>query len=110
MQRISAARQTAEIENRRIRDGEVVTACQAVCPVEAIVFGDLNTADSAINARRADPRDYTLLAELNTRPRTTYLAKIINRDPEATRRNPMDVRNEIATACRPRDDRAETGR
>jgi molybdopterin-containing oxidoreductase family iron-sulfur binding subunit len=82
VQRISAARQTAEIENRRIRDGEVVTACQAVCPVEAIVFGDLNTADSAINARRADPRDYTLLAELNTRPRTTYLARVDNPNPD----------------------------
>ncbi len=88
VQRISAARQTAQIENRRIRDGEVVTACQAVCPTEAIVFGDLNTAGSAVNARRADPRGYTLLAELNTRPRTTYLARVDNPNSELEPRAP----------------------
>jgi Fe-S-cluster-containing dehydrogenase component len=82
VQRISAARQTAQIEGRRIRDGELRTACQAVCPTEAIVFGDLDTPGSAIAARRADPLDYSLLAELNTRPRTTYRARVDNPNPE----------------------------
>ena len=82
MQRISAARQTAQIEDRRIRDGELVTACQAVCPTEAIVFGDLDTPGSAVNRRRAEPRHYTLLPEVNTRPRTTYLARVDNPNPD----------------------------
>jgi Fe-S-cluster-containing dehydrogenase component len=82
VQRISAARQTAQIEGRRIRDGELRTACQAVCPTEAIVFGDLDTPGSAIATRRADPLDYTLLAELNTRPRTSYRARIDNPNPD----------------------------
>ncbi len=82
VQRISAARQTAQIEDRRIRDGELVTACQAVCPTEAIVFGDLDTPESAVNRRRAEPRHYTLLPEVNTRPRTTYLARVDNPNPD----------------------------
>ncbi len=65
-----------------LRDGEVVTACQAVCPTEAIVFGDLNDPDSRVNRAKASPLDYTLLAELNTRPRTTYAAQVVNPDPE----------------------------
>ncbi len=77
VQRINAARITAEKENRRIRDGEIKTACQQVCPVEAIVFGDLNDADSGVSRRKREPIDYSLLEEQNTRPRTTYLAKVL---------------------------------
>ena len=86
MQRINAARIAAEKENRRVRDGEIKTACQQACPVEAIVFGDLNDPDSLVNRRKKEPVDYALLAELNTRPRTTYLAKVIAEldDPFAT--------------------------
>ncbi len=82
VQRISRARINAEKEGRRIRDGEVVTACQAVCPTRAIHFGDLNEPQSEVRTAKASPLDYALLAELNTRPRTTYLARVRNPDPE----------------------------
>jgi molybdopterin-containing oxidoreductase family iron-sulfur binding subunit len=82
IQRINQARYTAEIEKRPIRDGEVVTACQAACPTQAIVFGDLNDKQSRVAKLAADPRNYGLLEELNTRPRTTYLAKLRNPNPE----------------------------
>jgi Fe-S-cluster-containing dehydrogenase component len=59
----------------------VVTACQAVCPTKAITFGDLNDPASAVNAQKASPLDYPLLGELNTQPRTTYLAKLRNPNP-----------------------------
>jgi len=78
VQRINAARIAAEKEIRSIRDGEIRTACQQACPVEAIVFGDLNDPASRVARRKAEPTHYRLLEELNTRPRTTYLAKIIN--------------------------------
>ena len=82
LQRITRARIEAEKLGRRLRDGEVVTACQAVCPTEAIVFGDLNDPDSKVNRAKASPLDYTLLAELNTRPRTTYAALVLNPDSD----------------------------
>jgi molybdopterin-containing oxidoreductase family iron-sulfur binding subunit len=82
LQRIENGRITADKENRRVRDGEVVTACQAVCPTRAITFGDLADPASAVNARKASPLDYTLLRELNTKPRTTYLAKLRNPNPD----------------------------
>lgn len=77
VQRINAGRIAAERENRRVRDGEVRTACQQACPVEAIIFGDLNDPDSAVSRRKRERTDYSLLEEQNTRPRTTYLAKIL---------------------------------
>ena len=82
VQRITRARIEAEKQDRRIRDGEVVTACQAACPTGAIVFGDLNDADSEVNRAKRSPLDYDLLAELNTRPRTSYAARVVNRNPE----------------------------
>jgi molybdopterin-containing oxidoreductase family iron-sulfur binding subunit len=82
VQRITRARIEAEQQGRRIRDGEVVTACQAACPTGAIVFGDLNDPQSAIVSAKRSPLDYDLLAELNTRPRTSYAARITNRNPE----------------------------
>jgi molybdopterin-containing oxidoreductase family iron-sulfur binding subunit len=78
IQRVERARIDADHDSRRIADGEVVTACQAACPTQAIVFGDLNDPASAVNARKASPLDYALLAELNTRPRTTYLPRVSN--------------------------------
>jgi Fe-S-cluster-containing dehydrogenase component len=81
VQRITAARVAAEKEDRPIRDGEVLTACQAACPAQAIAFGNLNDPNSAVSRQRGLARNYTLLAELNTRPRTTYLAKVDNRNP-----------------------------
>ena len=80
-QRISQARITANNEERAIRDGEVVTACQAACPTEAIVFGDTNDPNSAVTAAKGSVLNYKLLEELNTVPRTTYLAKVTNPHP-----------------------------
>jgi MoCo/4Fe-4S cofactor protein with predicted Tat translocation signal len=82
IQRISRARIRSQEENRRIRDGEVRTACQQACPTQAIVFGDLNTPGSQVNALKAQPHHYALLEELNTQPRTTYLARLRNPNPE----------------------------
>jgi len=82
VQRITNARIEAEKGNRRLVDGEVVTACQAVCPTSAIVFGDLNDPSSQVRQVKASALDYALLSELNTRPRTTYLAKLSNPNPE----------------------------
>jgi len=81
-QRISAARIEAEKDGRAIADGEVVTACQAACPTDAIVFGDLNDKQSQVANLKQDPRDYKLLNELNTQPRTSYLAELKNQNPE----------------------------
>jgi len=81
LQRITRARIEAEKQGRRIRDGEVVTACQAVCPTQAIAFGDLNDASSRVVAAKRSPLDYALLAELNTRPRTSYGARLRNPNP-----------------------------
>ncbi len=82
IQRIQYATIEAEKENRRVRDGEIVTACQAVCPTQAIVFGDLNDPTSRVAKQHKEPRDYSLLADLNTKPRTTYLAAVRNPNPE----------------------------
>jgi molybdopterin-containing oxidoreductase family iron-sulfur binding subunit len=81
IQRISEARQTAEAEGRRIKDGDIVTACQAACPTRAITFGDITDKSSAVSSLKADPRNYGMLAELNTQPRTSYLAKLRNPNP-----------------------------
>ena len=77
-QRISSARIQAGNEGRRIRDGEVVTACQSACPTEAIVFGDLADEHSRVSEAKRSVLDYALLEELNTVPRTTYLARVNN--------------------------------
>jgi Fe-S-cluster-containing dehydrogenase component len=82
IQRIQRGRITAEQLGRRLRDGEVVTACQAACPTQAIAFGDLNDPESGVSRAKASPRNYALLAELNTRPRTTYLERVANRKPQ----------------------------
>jgi molybdopterin-containing oxidoreductase family iron-sulfur binding subunit len=82
IQRITAARIEADKENRPIRDGEVVTACQQACPASAIIFGNLNDKTSKIAKLRADERTYQVLADQNTRPRTTYLAEVLNLNSE----------------------------
>jgi molybdopterin-containing oxidoreductase family iron-sulfur binding subunit len=82
VQRISKARIDAGNAGRPIRDGEIQTACQQACPAEAIVFGDQNDASSRVAKLKASPRNYGILADLNTRPRTTYLAVVRNPNPE----------------------------
>ena len=82
VQRINTARIDAKKADRKISDGDVVTACQQVCPAEAIVFGDINDPESRVSKLKADHRNYSILAELGTRPRTSYLAKIKNPNPE----------------------------
>jgi molybdopterin-containing oxidoreductase family iron-sulfur binding subunit len=82
VQRIQSAKITSEIEGRKVRDGEIVTACQAVCPTEAIVFGDINDPNSKVSKLKAEQRNYSLLGELNTKPRTTYLSALRNPNPE----------------------------
>jgi molybdopterin-containing oxidoreductase family iron-sulfur binding subunit len=76
LQRISRARHHAEATGAPIRDGDVVTACEAVCPTRAIHFGDLNDPASEVLRLKASPRHYALLGELGTQPRTTYLARV----------------------------------
>jgi len=78
VQRINETRIAAELQGRKIRDGEIVTACQQACPAQAIVFGDLLDVNSVVSRRKREPLDYSLLAELDTQPRTTYLARVRN--------------------------------
>ncbi|HKB81111.1 MAG TPA: TAT-variant-translocated molybdopterin oxidoreductase [Thermoanaerobaculia bacterium] len=82
VQRINAAKIKAERENRPVRDGEILTACQQACPTQAIVFGDKNDPNSAVASLKKEPTNYALLEVLNTRPRTTYLGVIRNPNPE----------------------------
>jgi molybdopterin-containing oxidoreductase family iron-sulfur binding subunit len=82
VQRISRARIDARNQGRGMRDGDVVTACEAACPAQAIVFGDVNDPRSRVSKRKADERGYGLLTELQTKPRTTYLAAVRNPNPD----------------------------
>jgi molybdopterin-containing oxidoreductase family iron-sulfur binding subunit len=84
VQRIQSAKIQAELEDRKLHDGEVVTACQAVCPTEAIVFGDVNDPNSRVSKLKRNERNYSLLGDLNTRPRTTYLGQLKNPNPQIT--------------------------
>ena len=81
VQRISEAKISADKENRAILDGEVVTACQQACPASAITFGNLNDKTSKVRQLTAQERTYSVLADLNTRPRTTYVAAVNNPNP-----------------------------
>lgn len=82
VQRINHARIRAEIEGRPVKGDEVVTACQGACPTRAIVFGNINDKEGVVAKAKESPRNYGLLADLNTRPRTTYLGKLRNPNPE----------------------------
>jgi molybdopterin-containing oxidoreductase family iron-sulfur binding subunit len=82
VQRITQARIDSERENRKVRETELLTACQQACPADAIVFGDINNPEQRVSKLKSTARNYGLLAELNTRPRTTYLAAINNPNPE----------------------------
>jgi molybdopterin-containing oxidoreductase family iron-sulfur binding subunit len=81
-QRINRAKLDAKLAGRELADGDVKTACQQACPASAIEFGDLRDESSRVAKAKADRRNYALLDELNTKPRTTYLAKVRNPNPE----------------------------
>ena len=81
-QRINRGKIDARLAGRALGDGDIKTACQQACPASAIEFGDLRDQSSRVVKAKADPRNYALLDELNTRPRTTYLAKVRNPNPE----------------------------
>jgi molybdopterin-containing oxidoreductase family iron-sulfur binding subunit len=81
IQRINRGKITAKRAGRPLRDGEVKSACQQTCPTDAIVFGDLQDRESRVVERKQSPLDYTMLAELNNKPRTSYLARLRNPGP-----------------------------
>ena len=81
-QRINRVKIDARLAGREVRDGDVKTACQQACPASAIEFGDLRDKSSRVAKAKADPRNYALLEELNTKPRTTYLSKVRNPNPD----------------------------
>jgi molybdopterin-containing oxidoreductase family iron-sulfur binding subunit len=81
LQRIAAAKIEADKENRDIRDGEIITACQQACPTNAITFGNINDKNSRVSKIKNQPRNYGVIADLNTRPRTTYIAEVFNPNP-----------------------------
>jgi molybdopterin-containing oxidoreductase family iron-sulfur binding subunit len=82
VQRIREAEIQAANEDRYIRDGEIQTACMQACPTQAIVFGDKNNPANRVAKLKAEKLNYAMYAELNTRPRTTYLAELRNQNPE----------------------------
>jgi MoCo/4Fe-4S cofactor protein with predicted Tat translocation signal len=84
IQRISGARIAEKRDGQPLMDGQLVTACQQACPTRAIIFGDLNDPNSEVRRLKESPLNYGVLAELNTRPRTTYLARITNPHPKLT--------------------------
>jgi MoCo/4Fe-4S cofactor protein with predicted Tat translocation signal len=93
VQRISAAKIAADKADRDIRDGEIVTACQQACPTGAITFGNINDKASKVFKLKSQQRNYGVLADLNTRPRTTYIAEVFNPNPELS-----EARTESAPA------------
>ncbi len=82
VQRIEAVKIEADKNNRAIEDGEILTACQQACPTDAIIFGNLNDPKARVTKKKAEERDYQVLADLNYRPRTSYTAGVINPNPE----------------------------
>jgi molybdopterin-containing oxidoreductase family iron-sulfur binding subunit len=82
IQRINEKKIEAEEEDREVHDGEILTACQQTCPTQAIVFGNINDPASRVSKLKAQSTNYTLLTDLNTRPRTSYLARLRNPNPE----------------------------
>ncbi len=99
-QRIASARIEAQKDDREIRDGEILTACQSACPTDAIVFGNLNDKESKVAKLKEDHRNYKVLNELNTQPRTSYLAGLKNQnrempDYDANKYKPIEAKDKV---------------
>jgi molybdopterin-containing oxidoreductase family iron-sulfur binding subunit len=92
IQRIATGKIKAKNEGRMVADGEIKTACQSACPSKAIVFGNINDPDSEVSRLRENDRKYRVLEELNTRPRTTYLAKLRNPNPALETKPGVDLK------------------
>jgi molybdopterin-containing oxidoreductase family iron-sulfur binding subunit len=92
VQRVQHARIDANNEGRPMKDGDVQTACQQACPASAITFGDINERGSRVAGQKGEARNYALLAELATRPRTTYLAQVRNPNPEMPKLGGAELR------------------
>jgi molybdopterin-containing oxidoreductase family iron-sulfur binding subunit len=81
VQRIEEGKHHAQDERRRVKDGEIQTACQQTCPTQAITFGDLKDGAARVSKLSASPRGYHVLHELGTRPAVTYLKKVVRSEP-----------------------------
>ena len=104
-QRINRVKIDARLAGRELRDGDVKTACQQACPASAIEFGDTRDPSSRVVKAKADPRNYALLDELNTKPRTTYLGKVRNPNPDLEGARPSTSSNRPE----PAEGRADAG-
>ncbi|HMB94002.1 MAG TPA: 4Fe-4S dicluster domain-containing protein, partial [Rhodothermales bacterium] len=89
VQRIRRTQQRAQLEDRNVQDGEVVTACQQACASDALVFGDLNDPESAVSKMRENSRRYEMLAELDVKPRVSYLGRVRNPHPSLVQESAM---------------------
>jgi molybdopterin-containing oxidoreductase family iron-sulfur binding subunit len=107
VQRLTKGRIKAEEEDRLVRDLEVQTACQQACPADAIVFGNINDKNSRVTKLKDEPLNYGLLADLNTRPRTTYLAMVRNPNPEIPEAKALSAVGRRPSAGSPARDESE---
>ncbi len=108
IQRVNEGRIQAEKEDRLLRDGEVVTACQQACPTNAIIFGDIRNQKSLVSSLKREPHNYGMLTELNTYPRTTYLGKVHNPNPALRNAKNEEDTEELKPADHPRQPEGKT--
>ncbi len=110
IQRVNGAKWQAEKEGRMVADGDIVTACQQVCPTDAIVFGDINDPESRVSKLKRGPLNFGILTDFNTMPRTTYLARFKNPNPLIDWDRPAQMAGESETDAVSAEDQAPVGR